>query len=287
MKLKFILIILLLSEILLAKKDILIIAPKSIYDSTHKYFYSILEKALSNEKDNINILFSKKMEQGRALIELKNNRGIDVYWAGTSIERENELRAIKIPLVKGLLGYRVFIINKNKKEIFDKITTIEQLKELEACQGEYWPDTKILENSHFNVLKNINYEAMFLQVNSNRCDYFPRGINEGYSEIEARKSSYPNIMLYDNIIIYYPFPVYFFVSKKNEELALKIENGLLRMIEDGSFDKHMQENVTTKHLFPLSKWQNSKIFKIENPFLSKETNINDSKFWLLPENLNK
>lgn len=283
MKFRFVLLSILLFDILMAQKNITIISPKSKFDASHDYFYKILKKALDYDSQEINILFSKKMQQGRALIELQNNRNLDVYWAGTSIKREKELRAIKIPLVKGLLGYRVFIINKSSKNKFDKITTIEQLKQLKVCQGSDWPDTKILEKAGFNVLKNSNYEAMFRQVMKHRCDFFPRGINEAYGEIQARKSSYPTLMAYDKIILYYPFPVYFFVSKENEGLAIKIEKGLLKMIEDGSFDEHLKSSATTKQLYPMSKWNNNQIFKISNYLLSDSTNINDSKFWIIPE----
>jgi hypothetical protein len=266
-----------------AQKNIMIIPPQSSFDASHNYFYTLLEKSLKKNTSVTNILFSKKMEQGRALIELKENRNINVYWAGTSIKREKELRAIKIPLLKGLLGYRVFIINKKDKKLFNKISKIDELKKLKACQGADWPDSEILINSNFNVLKNTNYEAMFLQLTSKRCDYFPRGIHEAHSEVEARKASYERIMLYDKIIIYYPFPMYFFVSKDNEELAIEIEKGLLKMIEDGSFDNHLKQSIITKHLYPMNKWQNNKIFKISNPLLSKETNTKDEKFWIVPK----
>ena len=285
MKIKHIFIILLITNIILADESIRIIPPQSKFDSSHNYFYTLLKKILApsnKEQSNINILFSKKMEQGRALLQLKNNDNIDIYWAGSSINREKELRAIKIPLLKGLLGYRVFIIKKKDRYLFDKITNIEELKKLTACQGTHWPDTKILENSNFNLIKNTNYESMFLQVNSNRCSYFPRGIHEAYSEIDARKTSYSELILYDKLILYYPFPMYFFVSKENEKLALKIETRLLEMIENGNFNKHLKESTITKHLFPMKNWNNKKIFKISNPLLSTSTNINDEKFWILP-----
>lgn len=282
MKFRFVLIISLFLNLLIAQENITTISPKSEFDASHKYFYELLEKSLNYNPSKINISFFKKMGQGRALIELKKNRSIDVYWAGTSIKREEELRAIKIPLVKGLLGYRVFIINKDSKNNFDKIKTIEELKKLKPCQGRYWPDTEILEKSGFNVVKNTKYEAMFLQLSIGRCDYFPRGINEANSEMEARKEAYPTLMIYNKIILYYPFPVYFFVSKENEELALKIENGLLKMIEDGSFDKYLKQSPITKHLFPISKWQNNTTFKIPNHLLSPNTNIRDTKFWITP-----
>ena len=76
--------------------------------------------------------------------------------------------------------------------------------------------------------------------------------------------------------------MYFFVSKENEELALKIEKGLLKMIDNGSFDNYLKENSSTRYLYTTNKWQDRKIFKIPNPLLSPETNINDSKFWIVP-----
>jgi len=263
-----------------------IIPPQSKFDSSHSYFNNLLNKILTVTQDKYPktyITFSKPLEQGRALLKLKNNKDIDIYWAGTSIKREKELKAIKIPLLKGLLGYRLLIINKNNKAKFDAIKSIDDLKKLKACQGTYWPDTDILVNSGFKVIKNTSYEAMFLQVAKNRCDYFPRGIHEIKSEMEVRNKKYKELMIYDDIIIYYPFPMYFFVSKENNILAKRIKDGLNILIEKGEFLKNLKIDITTQHIFPLYNWQNKKIYPIPNPLLPKDTNYKDNKFWILPK----
>jgi len=128
---------------------------------------------------------------------------------------------------------------------------------------------------------------MFLQVLKGRCDYFPRGIHEGYSEIEARKLVYKDLKIYDGMIIYYPFPMYFFVSKENKNLAKIINNGLLKLIENGGFEKHLKNHEVTKHLFPLSNWQKNSIFTINNHLLSKEIDYHNNKFWILPFSTDK
>lgn len=266
--------------------ELRIIPPQSKYDSSHSYFNNLLNKILTVTQDKYSksfITFSKPLEQGRALINLKNNKDIDVYWAGTSIKREKDLHAIKIPLLKGLLGYRLLIINKNNKAKFDAIKSIDDLKKLRACQGKYWPDTDILVNSGFNVVKNTSYEAMFLQVAKNRCDYFPRGIHEIKSEMEVRKEKYKDLMIYDNIIIYYPFPMYFFVSKENKLLAKRIKEGLNILINNGEFLKNLKTDITTKHIFPLSTWQNKTIYSIPNHLLSKDTDYKNTKYWIMPK----
>lgn len=282
MKLKIILLLILIVKVLTANEIIKIIPPQSQYDASHSYFSTLLEFILKDDRNKIQIEHTYKMEQGRALVQLKNNKGIDVYWAGTSLEREKEFNVIKIPLLKGLLGYRVLIINKNNKKLFDDIKNIDDLKKLKACQGKHWPDTDILENSDFKLIKNSNYEAMFLQVLTGRCDYFPRGIHEGYAEVQSRKSVYKDLMIYNDIIIYYPFPMYFFVSKENTDLAKRIENGLLKSIENGTFEQHLRNDAVTKHLFPLSNWQNKKIFAIDNHLLSQSTDFHNKKLWIIP-----
>jgi len=285
MKLKIFLLLLLIVKTLNASENIKIVPPQSQFDASHSYFQSLLEMTLKVEKSNTQIIHSYQMEQGRALVQLKLNKGIDVYWAGTSMKREKEFNAIRIPLLKGLLGYRVLVINKKNIKLFENIKNIDELKKLKACQGRHWPDTLILEGSKFNVIKNSSYEAMFLQVLKGRCDYFPRGIHEGYSEIKVRELQYEELMIFDKLIVYYPFPMYFFVSKENTELAEKIRYGLNKLIDNGTFENHLKQHEITKHLFPMQNLSKSKIFEIHNPLLSKSTDFLDERLWVIPSSV--
>jgi hypothetical protein len=258
-----------------ASSSITIIPPQSKFDSSHSYFKGLLELIL-----NCDVNYSTRMEQGRVFAELKQEKSIDLHWAGTSIEREEEFKAIRIPLIKGLLGYRVFLIEKSREKDFDAISNLEELKKLTPCQGTHWPDTLILESNGIKVIKNPNYESMFLQVIHGRCDYFPRGIHEAYSEMETRIDNYPKLMLYDKIMIYYPFPMYFFTSKNNLKLAKRIEDGLKKIIENGEFEEYIKNHETTKHLYPLNKWKDKTIYKLENPILPKDTDFKNPKYWI-------
>lgn len=281
--LKVSLITLLGISTLFANNTIKIIPPQSKFDSSHKYFQELLQKILDITEDEYGkskIKYSKKMEQGRAFVELKNRKKVDILWAGTSIEREKNFKAIKIPLLKGLLGYRVFIIRKDNINTFNSINSLEELKKLKACQGAHWPDTDILEYANIKVVKNTNYEAMFLQVLSNRCDYFPRGIHEAYSEMKIRKNKYSELMLFDDIILYYPFPMYFFTAKENEKLAKRVKKGLLSLIKNNEFTTNIEKSKITKHLFPIKNWINKTTYKIDNPLLSKDTNIQNKELWI-------
>lgn len=62
-------------------------------------------------------------------------------------------------------------------------------------------------------------------------------------------------------------PTYFFVTPKKSELAKRIEEGLTRMIQDGSFDLFFQKEygrvIAEAHL------KERKPFKIDNPDLTE------------------
>lgn len=283
---KITLFMIILFTSLYSTNEIRIMPPRSIDDSNHKYFYHLLKEIIKNipkQTQDIKIIQTLRMEQGRAFIQLKRKQHIDIHWAGTSLKREEEFIPIKIPLIKGLLGYRVFIIHKDKLEIFNKIKTFKELQKLTACQGTHWPDTKILENSKIKVIKNTNFELLFLQLSKGRCDYFPRGVNEAYVDMKARENKYPELILYDKIILYYPFPMYFFVNKENKKLANKIKKGLEVMVDNGTLTEYIKNHENTKHLFPLNNWRNVTTFKLYNPFLSKDTDINNPRLWIIPK----
>ena len=252
-------------------------------DASYQYFVGLLELALSKvttPETRKTIMPAIYMPQARALRQVEMGKRIDIYWAGTSIDREQSLLPIKIPLLKGLLGFRVGIMHKDVEEGFRNIGSVKNFLKYRPCQGEGWPDTDILTAGGFDVVKNPSFEAMFKQVNIKRCHFFPRGIHEAGPEYMASREEFPDLRLNQELIIHYPFPMYFFVNKNNIELANLVTKGLEKAIDDGTFDKHMHDSQVTKHLFPVEKWIHAKFLELENPLLPKDANITDSRYWI-------
>ncbi|WP_415911476.1 substrate-binding periplasmic protein [Neptuniibacter sp. QD37_11] len=239
----------------------------------------------ASEYGQSNVAHVVRMEQGRAFYELKRGKIIDVYWAGTSIDREEEFTAIRIPLLKGLLGYRLSIIREDSKSKFQSIKHLKDLRRYTACQGRHWPDSYILESAGIEVRRGPIYELMFGQLAAGRCDFFPRGIHEGGPELMARREKYPNLRLFSDTIVYYPFPMYFFVRKGNIELAERLELGLERAIDSGEFDLLLEKHPITSTLFPLTQWGEKNIIAISNPLLPRDTPIKNSRYWIRPDDL--
>ncbi|WP_016955996.1 hypothetical protein [Catenovulum agarivorans] len=275
------LVICMFSVAAVSAENIRIVSPQSSFDTSYSYFLGLLELTVERTQAEFgpaNIIIAGDVPQGRALREL--GKLVDVYWAGTSHQRDTDLLPVTIPLVKGLLGYRMPIIQKDSIATFDKISNLSQLKELTACQGLSWPDTDILEHAGIRVHKNAVYERMFKQVAIGRCDYFPRGIYEGISEVKAREMLYPNLIFYTDLIIYYPFPMYYFVSKQNPMLHKRLTQGLELLIAEGKFEQYFKNHPITSKVFPIEQWQKSRIVRLENPILPKGTPVDDKKYWL-------
>lgn len=207
------------------------------------------------------------MSQDRALQVLRDGEGLDLFWTMTSKDREKDLRVIRIPLLKGMLGNRIFIINKDEQKKFDAIKTFDDLKKIKLGQGHDWPDTFILEAAGLTVDKSPSYQGLFPKLASKRFDAFPRGLNEPWSEIE--KNAALNLSVEKRIAISYLAPLFFFVNPKNKALGDRIELGLKNAISDGSFEKLFNKHWGAD--IKRANMKKRKMFKIENPFLSDET----------------
>jgi len=262
------------------------IAPQSDTDTTHLFFTDIIQLALDKSEDKYGqsqlVLSTIPMTQGRWFRMLKNSIYLDITWGGANKSREKNFTAIPIDLLGGILGVRALIIRKTDRKKFSNISSIEQLKTLTACQAEHWPDTTILENAGLKVLKVNKFEINFKMLEKGRCDYFPRGIHEGYSEIEKYQIMWGNkLVIFDDFLLVYPFNMWFYVDKKNHALASQISFGLKQAINDGSFKIKLENHPITSHLFPLNKWDGKKLFLLKND--QQDLQVSQDAWWLLKE----
>src|SRR5690625_967009 len=158
----------------------------------------------------------------------------DIHWLHTNRQRETRLRPIRIPLLKGMIGWRLLLIPEQAQERFSAITHVDQLRKLRTVQGHDWPDALILQHNGFSVIRSANWEGMFRMLALGRVDYFPRGATEVHSEI----AQFPDhgLAVEQSLVLHYPSAYYFFVARDNDELAEVIEKGLNVDIVNGSFD---------------------------------------------------
>lgn len=260
-------------------------APVSEDDKRFDYSISLLKHILDKtikKYGSYNLQAADDMNVGRAIEFLKtgDSKIVNVVWTTSSDEREKSLLPIRIPIRKGLLGYRIFLIKKQNQDKFSAIKTVDELKKLNVGQGHIWNDVKVFKENNFGVITAPSYEGLFRMLMQERFDYFSRGINEAPKEYEARKNKFPDLAIEDSILLYYPWPKYFFTSKNNPELARRIEQGLRMMIEDGTFEAlfltYHKEDIERIDL------NGRKLFKIENPLLPNTAPLEQKELWFDP-----
>lgn len=203
---------------------------------------------------------------------------IDILYAGTSIKLEQQLRPIRFPIMRGLIGRRVFIINKTLQAEYGLVKNIDDLKKHVGIQGLGWADTQILE---FSGLKQAGalYDDIFTRINAGSRYYFPRGVVEAFSELADMKNQMPDLAVENNILLVYKAAVFFFVHPANTELAAMLETGFQKGYEDGSYDRFFYTHPLIKRSLAQANLQNRTVLKIPNPFLSPETNAVPARYW--------
>lgn len=236
------------------------------------YFLSLLKLALEKSKAEFGpyqlIGAPLPMLQQRAIAETIDNR-LDVIWTMTSPERETKLKPIRVPALRGLGGFRIFLIRADEQARFEQIQSEAQLKKIAAGQGRYWPDSDILLANDYRLIQAADHATLMKMLRFKRFDYMPRSVHEIWSEVDL----FDDIKVEETLAIYYPSPFYFFVNNDNALLYERIKLGLHKAINDGSFQTFFENEPSSKNVLAHSKLNKRKIFRLENHFMTEETKV--------------
>ena len=253
----------------------------SDHEKDEAYKIGLLKLALEKVKGNHKITTNANTihTQARITNELINgSKWINLHWMGTSSKLEKELLPIRVPIYRGLLGYRVFLIHKGSQAQFDHVKTLVDLQKYKGSQGFGWSDIEILEYSGLKQYP-AKYENIFKMINAGRIDYFSRGVSEAFKEVASRKDELPNLFVEEKILLVYPFAMFFFTSRSNKELAEILEEGFRKASEDGSLNDYFYNHPEIKSAFKQANIDNRIRIEIPNPFLSPETLSIPNEYW--------
>lgn len=243
------------------------------------YMLSLLKLACSKAGADCLLRPGPAMVQGRAIQELQRKQSrIDVMWTMTSRERERLLLSIRIPLDKGLIGWRIALLPPAKRQLLAGVNSRQDLARLTAGQEHDWPDTAILQAAGLPVVSTPDYEPLFGMLAKHRFDYFPRSVIEILDEQQTHAGLQLEIDPY--LLLHYPTAFYFFVTPNRPKLAQMIRQGLEQAVSDGSFDTLFQQYHGDKlRALKLDKRQ---IIRLANPLLPPETPLTQKNLWYQP-----
>lgn len=265
------------------KTDVVRIASsKSKIDIRTKYTNDILEKALSLSVEKYGAYRIDKrpisMTNDVTFYELHHGSIINVAMSGATPDKDHLAIPIRIPIRRGILNYRLLVINKEKQDEFKKINSVEQLKEFSAGIHAKAVTSEIMNVMGFPIIEGASYDGMFKQLSKGLFDYIPRGIHEAYDELLIRENEIDNLIIEPHLAIYMPMPYYIYVSPAFPRLAERLTFGLEKMIEKGliksTFDQYYAEDIKR------AKLSERTIIVIGNPFLSPKTPFNRKELWM-------
>ncbi len=262
--------------------------PESALDKRYEYQWEILRTALERTQakwGGYRMEPAVFMDERRQTMELKKATGkLSIMYLGTSSDLEKSLIPIRIPVDKNLGGYMVMLIRKQDQERFAAVHTVDDLKKFKIGLGMGWLDVDILRADGFNVVTGSSYDGLFNMLVNRRFDAFSRGAVEVLDEYARRHEKIPDLAIEQTLILYYPLPMYFWFSKtaEGQRLADRAREGMLAMIEDGTYDKiffkYQQHKIDDLHL------RKRKVFRVENPLLKNLplTPFDEKRLWFDP-----
>jgi hypothetical protein len=180
---------------------------------------------------------------------------------GFPVAQGPRLKLLRVdhPILQGAMGYRVLVIHKNKQARFNKIHSLNELRQLRMGFGRGW-EGHVYTHNGLNVTESLNMASLLKMLAAQRYAFVPLSIIEVEDNylLDGRRAN--NLVIENNLLLYMPLPVYFYVSPSAPELAERLQIGLQILTESGAIDDLFQHyfgarlarlNLSKRRLIPL------------------------------------
>lgn len=172
-------------------------------------------------------------QQQRNLLLLEQGE-LDILWTVSTVAREQKLLPVRIPIDRGLIGWRLLLVRQGEQEQFASLGQAG-LSEKIAGQGHDWPDLAVLRANGFAAQGSSTYEGLFAMLARGHIDYFPRSVSEIWPELSTRPGL--GLAVASGVALHYPEQLYFFVNRRNTALAAALTSCLRKATEDGALKR--------------------------------------------------
>ncbi len=258
-----------------ASMDFVYPPPEAAGDERHLYYWQLLDAALAANRDKYGDYTAKPFDspmtfqRGAAEVESGNGR-VNIVSRATNLDLEKRLRPIRIPLDKGLLGFRMFLVMPETQARLEQVKSLDELKQFTIGQSASWTDVRVLQAAGFKLVLADAYTPLFSMLGGKRFDLFARGAIEIDAEWHANRDNVPGMQIEKRFALHYPMPRYFFVARtaEGERMAERIEDGLQRLRQNGEFERRYQ--AWKKLVLGDLQLPGRTVFRLANPELSNE-----------------
>ena len=246
------------------------------------YVVELLQLAIDHLPGQYQLQASREpMSQSRAQYALEHaDPHLQIMWAMTTGERETRLLPIRIPIYKGLIGWRVNLLRATDEQRLSPVNSLDDLKAIRFGQRHDWPDTPLLRANGLQVITSPSYDSLFNMLAARRFDAFPREVVTAWQEQARAVANGQALVVDEHVVLHYPTALYFFTSRQHPELAEDIRQGLEAAIADGSFEALFQAHhgATLRQ----ARLAERRVIELRNPDLPSATPFARKELWYQP-----
>lgn len=193
------------------------------------------------------------------------------------------LMPVRIPVLRGLLGYRLLLVHRQDLDRFSRINTLNDLRKVSFGSVEHWSDTSIMKSAGLKVVTGSTYDGLFKMMQAGRFETMTRGVHQIEAEVAAiEKNPGNDIVVEPHLLMHYNLPVYFWFSRdpEGQRRAERVKAGLQMMVADGSLEKMFNERFGAV----IEKYDlaHRTLIELPDPLLVPEDPINDARLWYRP-----
>ena len=205
-------------------------------------------------------------EESQAFRE--KNHHLLVTIAGNQKFSDEEKMVILKPIAKNLLGYRILIIINKDIQKFKDVSDNQLLKKYAQGIPKTWSDAEIFRFNNFNVIEEGTFDDIFKRLSDGKFDYVTFGANEVLSVFESRVSKFKTLKIESNLLLFYPFPLVFYVNPSMPALAKRVAEGLQKITDSGELDAIF--NNYYSDIVDVLQLDKRTLFVLTNPLIPKE-----------------
>jgi len=255
-------------------------------DQRNQYLWRVLRGALEHTRSawgDYALEPSIAMHQRRRVHVLeKNESGINVSLFPAQRGLDDKLVPVRIPIDRGMLGYRVLLIRETDQPAFSAVRSIEDLKYVRFGLLGWWEDVAVMKAAGMTVVPGTSYEGLFKMLGAGRFDALSRSSSEVTQEFDLRRKDLPGVAIEKHLLLHYPMPAYFWFPNTDDgrRRAERVREGLTQMLRDGTLQALFDEEFG-----PVIKrldLDQRLVIELANPLLGDNEPLDDPSLWYKP-----
>ncbi len=179
-----------------------------------------------------------------------------------------KLRVIKVPLDRGLLGYRLNLLLASQRDKLAQVKTAADLADFSMGQNVGWMDIEIYRAAGIPTkeVKRWSHGEFAEQMEAGFLDLFPLGLEESLNYFLPHfQLKYPQLTADPYLLVRYPWYRFVWVSPHPDADALygALQRGFDSLVNDGSFLRIWSQ---LRKPPPQSFFDSRTVIDLQNPF---------------------